>query len=317
MLETITDGDRAQARRLNAWLDRMPRFRMKTAVGRVMLNGVLRAVQLVPIVTRRKLAVPLEVRDVVFMGQDIALRVFRPTRRCRGVILDFHGGGWTIGNARMADRINAELAQRLDVAVVSVDYGLALSRPIDAVIDECAAAIRWAIATLHSKFDTERLIVKGSSAGAHLVAAALLRVRQHDSPISQLAGVMLNFGVYDFSGTPMVREAGPDTLLLHGPTIRATLTRLTPDMTETERRAAWLSPVFADLTGLPPVLLVVGDEDVLRQDSERLYARWQAANGNARLIVAPDSPHGFLMFETAIAAKATAASDEWVRALLA
>lgn len=90
------------------------------------------------------------------LGRDVPVRIFRPGGHCRGVILDFHGGGWTIGNARMSDRQNAKLAAETAATVVSVDYRLATSIPIDAQVDDCEAATLWVVANLEPKFGTRQ-----------------------------------------------------------------------------------------------------------------------------------------------------------------
>lgn len=305
-------ADLAEARRLNRRLARLPRLRMQTAIGRVALNALLRLVEIYPLLQRRKRGVRTELLVIEACGRCVKLRIFRPNGPVSGVVLDLHGGGWTIGNARMADGQNAKLALRLNVAVVSVDYKLALSGPIEASILECAAAMSWLTAHAQREFGTLKIIVKGSSAGAHLAACAVTRLRAHDEVMRRIAGVMLYFGLYDFSATPMVHAAKADTLILHAPTVRATLSKLTPDMNDEERRGASISPVYGDLTGLPPALFVVGEKDILLQDNQRMAARWQAANGNARLLVVPESPHAFIMMNTAIARKVEQFVDTWI-----
>ena len=245
------------------------------------------------------------------LGRDVPVRIFRPGGHCRGVILDFHGGGWTIGNARMSDRQNAKLAAETAATVVSVDYRLATSIPIDAQVDDCEAATLWVVANLEPKFGTRRLVIKASSAGAHLAACMLLRLRDRGT-IERIDGSVLYYGLYDFSGTDMVRVAGPKTLLLDAPTVRETLCLLTPGMTDEQRRDPSISPIYGDLHGLPPVLFVVGAEDMLLEDSRVMAARWQAASGNSDLLIAPLSPHAFVKFDTAIAAKTKAFVQDWI-----
>lgn len=240
------------------------------------------------------------------------LRIFRPVGECRGVVLDCHGGGWTIGNARMADDQNAELAAKIGVAVVSVDYRLALTNPLSALVDDCEAAAMWTIEHAVQEFGTDRLVIKGSSAGAHLAAATLLRLRDRFHPIQSVAGAMLYFGLYDFAGTAMVRSAGPETLVLHGPTVRTTLCALTPGMSDDERRDPTISPLYADLSHLPPALFVVGTEDMLLEDTQSMEGRWRDANGNSELLLAPESPHAFNRMGTAIADKVGRYVEAWM-----
>lgn len=308
----FTSGDLDEARRLHARLDRLPRFRMQTAAGRLALNGLLWLAELYPLL-RHPLGHPRPERRAVRLGGvETRLRIFRCAVPARGVVLHFHGGGWTIGNARMSDQENAALAARLPVTVVSVDYGLALSRPIEQVIEECAAVGSWLLDRVADEFGSSRIVFQGSSAGAHLAAAALLRLRGRQPAFSQVRGAMLSSGLYDFAGTDMVRRATSDHVILHGPTVRTTLRKLTPGLSDAERRDAALSPLFADLGGLPPALILAGENDLLLEDNRRMAERWQAANGNARLLVAPESPHAFDRFDTAIARKIRACSDTWL-----
>lgn len=317
MSPDFTADDAAEARRLNAKLAMLPRLRMQTAIGRVALNLLLRLTEIYPFVRGGQTSATRSLRTISALDRSVKLRIFRPAGECRGVVLDCHGGGWTIGNARMADDQNAELSARIGVAVVSIDYRLALSNPISALVDDCEAAALWTIAHARQEFGTARLVVKGSSAGAHLGAAMLLRLRDRGKAIPEIAGAMLFFGVYDFAGTPMVRAAGPETLVLHGPTVRATLCALTPGMTEDERRDPAISPVYADLSNLPPALFVVGTKDMLLEDNERMAARWLDASGNAELLIAPESPHAFNRMGTAIAAKVQRYVEDWIVARLA
>ena len=212
----------------------------------------------------------------------------------------------------MCDGENASLAARIGVAVVSVDYGLALAAPVLSLVDDCEAAAVWTLQQARREFGAEQVIVKASSAGAHVAALTLLRLRDNYGALDRVAGAALYFGLYDFSGTSMVRQAGPERLILHGPTVRSTLCKLTPGMTDDERRSPSISPLYADLRSLPPALFIVGAEDMLLEDNERMEARWRAANGNAALLVAPDTPHAFDRFGTAIARKIDAFVDEWI-----
>lgn len=86
----------------------------------------------------------------------------------------------------------------------------------------------------------------------------------------------------------------------------------TPGMTDAERRDPAISPLYADLSGLPPALFVVGTKDMLLEDSERMEARWRNANGNSEILVAPESPHAFNRMGTAVAKKVQRYVDAWI-----
>lgn len=145
-----------------------------------------------------------------------------------------------------------------------------------------------------------------------LAALALLRLRDRHDLATRIAGAVFFFGLYDFSGTSMVRAAGLDRLILHGPTVLSTLRKLTPKMTDEERRKPSISPLYADLRSLPPALFVVGEEDMLLEENQRMEERWRTANGNASLLLAPASPHAFDRLNTAIAQKVDEYVDRWI-----
>lgn len=313
----FSSEDVAEARQLHARLAWTPRFRMKTTIGRVALTVMMWAIELVPLVRSTATRSQPELRTISVEGGMAKLRVFRPPASSTGVILHFHGGGWTIGNARMSDGENAEMAVRLGATVVAVDYRVARANSIKSLIAECAAVTRWVMEHAHETFGSDEIVVKGSSAGSHLAVAAMLRLRNAGHDLRAIRGTVLYYGLYDFSGTPMVREAGSDVVILDAPTVRRTLQKLTPDMTDPERRAGWLSPLYAELTGMPTALILVGERDMLLEDNRRLAERWNAANGDAQLLVAPASPHAFDRFHTRVARKVRDHADAWMRARLA
>lgn len=312
MRPEFTSDDIAEAQRLNAKLNWLPRFRMQTALGRIALNIFLQALELYPLMKGNQTKARKETRTIDWSGRRVKVRIFHPPAGCRGVILDFHGGGWTVGNARMTDGPNAKLAVKTGAAVVSVDYRLALTGLISTSVDDCEAAALWLQHNIRDEFGAERIAIKASSAGAHLATLTLLRLRDGHNLSDQFVGAVLFFGLYDFSATPMVRAAGSECLILHGPTVRSTLVKLTPDRTDEERKDPSISPLYADLRSLPPALFLVGAEDMLLQDNQLMEARWRSANGNAELIIVPASPHAFDRLNTSIAKKVEAYASKWI-----
>lgn len=112
----FTTEDIDEARRWNGKLAMLPRLRMQTAVGRVALNLLLRIAEIYPFIRGGQTSAARSLRTIVALDRSVKLRIFRPAQPCRGIILDCHGGGWTIGNARMADDQNAELAASIGVS---------------------------------------------------------------------------------------------------------------------------------------------------------------------------------------------------------
>lgn len=233
-------------------------------------------------------------QDRVIAG-GVRVRTFRPGR-VEGVYLHIHGGGWAFGSAAGQDERLWRLAEQARLAVVSVEYRLAPEHPFPAGPDDCETAARWLVDRAEAEFGTRRLLIGGESAGAHLGVVTLLRLRDRHGISGAFGAAHLLFGPYDLSMTPSQRTFGSKRLLSNTDTLRSTYELFTPDMEAERRRDPDVSPLFADLTGLPPARIVVGTEDPLRDDSLFLAARWQAAGAPVRLDVVAGAMHGFTLF---------------------
>jgi acetyl esterase len=246
-------------------------------------------------------------RTVPGRAGDIPVRVFRPDQ-VHGVLLHLHGGGWTLGAADAQDLMLWELAQSAGVAVVSVDYRLAPEHPYPAGPDDCEDAARWLIAEAATEFGTDRLAIAGESAGAHLAAVTLLRLGEQ---ARAFAAAQLTFGVFDLTMTPSQRQGG-DKLLIPTPTMRWFYEQFLPGRTMEECRDPDISPLYADLRGLPPARFVVGTEDPLLDDSLFMAARWQAAGNVAELEVVAEAVHGFVAFPVTAAKRELTRQSEFI-----
>lgn len=246
-------------------------------------------------------------RTVPGRAGDIPVRVFRPGD-VRGVLLHLHGGGWTLGTADAQDALLWELAQSAGVAVVSVDYRLAPEHPYPAGPDDCEDAARWLIAEAATEFGTDRLVIAGESAGAHLAAVTLLRLGDR---ARAFAAAQLTFGVFDLTMTPSQRQ-GHDKLLIPTETMRWFYEQFLPGRGAEECRAPDISPLYADLRGMPPARFVVGTEDPLLDDSLFMAARWQAAGNGAELEIVAEAVHGFVSFPVTIAKRELTRQSEYI-----
>lgn len=232
-------------------------------------------------------------REIPGPASPIRLRTFVP-ERVDGVLLHFHGGGWIVGTPEMMDPFHAAISAAAHVAIVSVDYRLAPEHPFPAGPDDCEAAATWLLEHAEAEYGSSRLLVGGESAGAHLAALTLLRMRDRHDAVDRFVGANLVMGVYDVGGTPSQRGvgAGPDVL---DPESIAFFTEMfTPGLTTEERRDPEISPLHADLHGLPPAFFTAGATDHLVDDTLFLAARWRRAGNDAELIVYPESPHAFV-----------------------
>ncbi|MFF4486248.1 alpha/beta hydrolase [Streptomyces sp. NPDC001544] len=241
-------------------------------------------------------------------GQDrvvaggVKVRAFVPDH-VDGVYLHIHGGGWAFGSADGQDEKLWRLAVEARLAVMSVDYRLAPEHPFPAGPDDCEAAARWLVDHTEAEFGTGRLLIGGESAGAHLSVLTLLRLRDRHSITGTFRGAHLAFGPYDLSMTPSQRLFGSRRLLSNSHSVRGSYELFTPGMGPEERRDPEVSPLYADLTGLPPARIVVGTQDPLLDDSLFLAQRWQAAGSPVQLGVVAGAMHGFTLFPLTITAR--------------
>jgi acetyl esterase/lipase len=152
-----------------------------------------------------------------------------------------------------------------------------------------------------------------------MAAAVLLRIRDDLGAVDRVLGANLVFGVFDWGLPPSQRghrpHDGPDILDPDG--IRFFVECYLPGRTAEERRAPEISPAFADLRGLPPLLCSVGTTDHLVDDTLMLAARAAAADTEVELFVAPEMPHGFMAFPCAITAAWARTTDAWFARVLA
>ncbi|OYX34479.1 MAG: hypothetical protein B7Y99_05535 [Caulobacterales bacterium 32-69-10] len=306
----------AEARRVNRLLASTPRMPLRTAWDVAVLNGALRLSQALPSPNFRRVGITVEERKVEALGREAMVRILRPVGPCRGVYVDIHGGAWVLGNARMDDGLNAEIVKTCGVAVVSVDYRVTLRDAVTNALDDCETATAWVLEAMDEEFGADAVLMGGESAGAHLVASTLIRLRGRGVDLSPIMGAVMFYGCYDLCGTPSLCAAGADTLVLHGPTLAEALAKLMPNLTAEERRDPALSPLYADLTGLPPALFLVGERDPLLDDTLMLVDQWRSASLNAEVVIAPEAPHAFNRLPTKMAKKTNAYVRGWLFARL-
>jgi acetyl esterase/lipase len=230
----------------------------------------------------------------------LRLRTIMPERQVDGVYLHFHGGGFMIGEPDMMDLLLVILVDALNVASVSVDYRLAPEDPYPAGSDDCEAAAVWLVENAQSEFGSDRLLVGGESAGGYYSAVTLLRMRDKHDAADRFLGANLVFGAYDLSRPPSQRGVGlPEgSDILTPESVNFFMSHFTPGMTDDDRRDPDISPLYAELHGMPPALFTVGTHDHLFDDTILMAARWQLAGNDAELIVYPEVPHGCMMMPT-------------------
>jgi acetyl esterase/lipase len=255
-------------------------------------------------------------RVIIIPGKDgtpIPLRIIAPDNP-RGIYLHIHGGGWVLGSAELQDPMLERIADNTGQAVVSVEYRLAPEHPYPAGPDDCEAAAAWLVQHGKREFGTEILTTGGESAGGHLSAVTILRMRDRYG-YTGFRGANLVYGAYDLSMTPSQRAFGDTRLVLRTIDMQQFYHAFLP--TVTDRRLPDISPLYADLKGLCPALFSVGTRDALLDDTLFMHARWVAAGNPAELAIYPGGAHGFTLFPNRLSQEASARMDDFLRRVIA
>jgi acetyl esterase len=256
----------------------------------------------------------VEDRLVPGPGGDVPVRLYRPGVGVRAAIAYFHGGGWCVGNVDTHDWTCRNLANRTGAVVASVDYRLAPEHCFPAAADDCYAAVAW----LHAEadglgVDPRRLAVAGDSAGGNLAAVVPLMARDRDGPPIQFQ--LLVYPVIDHSfDTESYRVNATGYFLTRGNMEYYWTSYLGADG---DGANPYASPLrAADLSGLPPALVITAEFDPLRDEGEA-YGRALAAAGVPATVRRYDGMfHGFFSLGALLPA-ALDATDEAAGALRA
>jgi acetyl esterase/lipase len=204
----------------------------------------------------------------------------------RHVVLYFHGGVYVIGDAFLAADLASQVGRRTQAKVISVDYRLAPEHPYPAAVDDALAAYE---ALLHNDIAPSDIAFAGESAGGGLAVATLVNARDHGLPLPAATFVMSPYADLTLAGATMETRREVDPLFS-----RELLQARVADYTAGQDAALGLmSPVFADLSGLPPLIIQAGTHEVLLDDALRLAQQAAAADVEVTLDITPLVPHVF------------------------
>jgi acetyl esterase/lipase len=206
-----------------------------------------------------------------------------------GTILHLHGGAYVIGSARLSVRLASELARRSGTRAVSVDYSLAPESPYPRAVHDVVDAYR---ALVDGGVPASEIVLAGESAGGGLALSAALAIKDGGLPMPAGIYVASPWADLTLSGESVTTKADVD------PSVDPIgLARRVRDyLGDGDPADTHVSTVFADLVGLPPLLIQVGANEVLLDDSTRLAARAAADGVDVTLDVTPDVPHVFVGF---------------------
>ena len=250
-------------------------------------------------------------------GGDLALRIYTPTGDGPfGIMVNFHGGGWVIGDLDTADSVCRSLAQAASCIVVSVDYRLAPEHPAPAAIEDCWAALQWVAENQDSLGGNGKLAVGGESAGGCLAATMSMHARDLDSP--DIDFQLLAYPVVDADMTRGSYAENGEGYLLTTDTMAWFWDMYCPE--EELRSNPALSPLQAsDLSDLPATLVVTAEFDPLRDEGELYGEKLKAAGVDAEVMRFDGLVHDFMATAPVFASSGAAFASiaERVKAALA
>ena len=219
----------------------------------------------------------------------------------RHVVLYFHGGVYVMGDAFLAADLASQVGRRTQAKVISVDYRLAPEHPYPAAVDDALAAYE---ALLHNGIAPSDIAFAGESAGGGLAIATLVNARDHGLPLPAAAFVMSPYADLTLAGTTMETRREVDPLISR----EALQARVTDYTSGQDAALGLISPVFADLSGLPPLIIQAGTHEVLLDDAVRLAQQAATADVEVTLDITPGVPHVFQAYHP-ILDEAAAALD--------
>jgi monoterpene epsilon-lactone hydrolase len=201
-------------------------------------------------------------------------------------ILYFHGGVYVIGSAQATVPLASDLARRAKAKVITVAYRLAPENPYPAAVEDARSAYEGLIS---QGVDPNSIALAGESAGGGLVAATLLALRDAGSPLPASAFVMSPYVDLTLSGTTFLDKQAVDPIL----TPEGVRLRVPDYVGGAAASDPYISPIFGDLRGLPPMLIQVGSHEILLSDAVRLAGKAAEADVAVTLEVVPGVPHVF------------------------
>jgi epsilon-lactone hydrolase len=205
------------------------------------------------------------------------------------VIFYLHGGAYALGSAAAAAGLASDIARGAGAHAVSVDYRLAPEAPHPAALDDALAAYRG---LLETGVPPAGIAVAGESAGAGLAVAMLVAAKSVGLPQPSCAVLLSPWADLTLTGASLRTKADSDPAL----TAEGLARRAADYVGGSDPASGLISPIFADLTGLPPLLIQVGSHEILLDDAIRLGARAAGADVAVTLQVTPDVPHVFQGF---------------------
>ncbi|MGW5145174.1 alpha/beta hydrolase [Rhodococcus koreensis] len=226
--------------------------------------------------------------DEIVVGGVEALRIAAGPAIDDNVLVWFHGGGYVMGSPHGYHHAAAALSRALGSAVVLPGYRLAPEHPFPAALEDAAAVVDALVA----EYGPERTAVGGDSAGGGLTMSVLVDARNRGVTLPAAAVAVSPLADFTASGASVASNGDADPVI----TKRSLAMLAATYLRENDRDTPLASPVFADLTNLPPILLLASDSEILLDDAVRMHDSIRNAGGASTLSVYPNTCHAWTLF---------------------
>lgn len=255
-------------------------FREMMRAGRV-VDGELAAVE------------QIEDRDIDGPNGPIPIRIYRPTNQeSKAALVYYHGGGWVGGDLDTHEALCRAITNAANCTVIAVDYRLAPEHCYPAAAEDGFACFTWVCRNSEAMgLDSKKIAVCGDSAGGNLVAVVCLmaRDRNHPLPCQQI----LIYPIVNRDDTTSSYQQYAEGYSLTTTGMNWFWQHYTPE--ESQSNEPYASPLLAaDLSGLPPALVILAEYDVLRSEGEQYADRLQETGIPTQQIIYPGMIHGFV-----------------------
>jgi acetyl esterase len=250
---------------------------------------------------------------------DVPVKIYRPAGASGTlpVVIYTHGAGWVFGDAHTHDRLVRELTVRAGAATVFVNYGLSPEHRYPNAIEEIYATLEWVAKEGDGQgLDSSRIAAAGDSVGGNMTAALTIMAKQRSGP--RISAQLLYYPVTDASfDTDSYQQFATGYWLRRDAMQWFWGQYIADDAQRAEITASPLRASLAELAGLPPALVIVGEADVLRDEGEAYAAKLRAAGVVVTTVRYAGIVHDFVMVnalrDTQAAKAATAQGGQFLR----
>lgn len=212
-----------------------------------------------------------------------------PSATTQRVILYLHGGGYVLGSINTHRAMISRIARASNARALAIDYRLAPEHPFPAAVDDAIASYRWLLAEAYLP---GKIVIAGDSAGGGLTIAALLAIRDAGLPMPAGAVPISPWTDLEGTGESVRTRAAKDVMVTQDDLASSAKQYYGAH----DPKDPLVSPLHANFRGLPPMLIQVGDAEILLDDATRVAARAKAAGVQVELEVWDEMPHVWHVF---------------------